>query len=119
LLAVLFVPLFTTLFALTAQGEQRLPACCRRGGAHHCMEAMQKLESAGDGLQVGAIHAPCPFYPHAVVSVSHAEPALVAASLLFAEVVSHPALHAQTEAWARVAEEGARHKRGPPAVRPS
>jgi hypothetical protein len=49
--------------------------------------------------------------------VHHETLALASAAAFYAGVVSHPAQFSQVEAWARVALDGARQKRGPPSVR--
>jgi hypothetical protein len=55
--------------ALQASDESRLPACCRRHGAHHCaMDAQMASRTAQDesGL-TPVVSAPltCPYYPGA------------------------------------------------------
>ena len=47
--------------------------------------------------------------------IRHGDLSFQAASLIFAEIVSHPAIKAQTQARARVALDLSRQKRGPPA----
>jgi hypothetical protein len=71
-------------------------------------------DGAGIGLGAGNSFQR---HPRLLSPAPHHDLSFNAAALLFAEVVSHPAAHAQTEAWARVALDGARQKRGPPAVR--
>jgi hypothetical protein len=67
-----------------------------------------------NGLHFNTVHSQCPMFPRALTAAHHEPLCLVRAAMLFAEAVSHPALHRQTEAWARVALQGARYKRGPP-----
>ena len=117
-LALLFgLPLVAPLFALGSDAEANLPACCRRNGAHHCAMTAEQAEAALQGTHVSAPPMRCPAYPKAVSPSRHLDLSLDAAALTFAEAVSHPAIRRQTEAWARVALDGARQKRGPPAVR--
>ena len=80
------------------------------------MEAMEAMLN-GSGEHFTSSPMKCPLYPKAVSPVPHQTLFCDRAALLYAEVVSHPAQTMQTEAWARVALEGARHKRGPPSVR--
>jgi hypothetical protein len=68
----------------------------------------------GSGLNLSTIPQHCPGYPAAVAPVQHHDLSFQAASLLFAEIVSHPTLKFQTEARARVALDISRQKRGPP-----
>jgi len=109
LLLVFGLPMAAPLLA-QASGETTIAACCRRNGAHHCsmMEATQRNTPTAKSV--------CPMLTGSR-SWSHSAPSsLTIAALLFAGVVSHPAQFAQVEAWARVARDGARQKRGPPMV---
>lgn len=117
-LVLLFgLPLVLPLFALGDTAESKLPACCRKNGAHHCAMTMEALEALMQGQHLMAAPSKCPMFPKAVGPTAHQSLTFDQAAVLYAEVVSHPALHRQTEAWARVALEGARFRRGPPAVR--
>ncbi|MDE3103619.1 MAG: hypothetical protein KGK08_00450 [Acidobacteriota bacterium] len=122
LLMLLFsFPLVSPLLALDAQPEANLPACCRRGGIHHCMgmaatASGAMVDSRGRVTQVGIVRGHCPFNLPASASRNIEGRYLHQALSYYADVVHHPAVHAQTEAWARVALEGSRHKRGPPAT---
>jgi len=86
---------------------------------HHCMMSVEELEAMlnGSGEHFTPVPMKCPLFPKAVSPVPHQALSFDRAALLFAEVLSRPAQSPQTEAWARVALEGARHKRGPPSVR--
>jgi endonuclease/exonuclease/phosphatase (EEP) superfamily protein YafD len=91
LFAATVLPAIAPALLAGASAESSLPMCCRRNGAH--------------------------MFPKAVAP-AHAETyALAPSAAFFAGVASHPAQFQQVEAWARVALEGARHKRGPPTVR--
>jgi hypothetical protein len=110
------LPLIQPLLAMNMAKESNLPACCRRSGAHHCMMSAEEMAALLHGEHVTTLHSQCPMFPKAI-GVGHSEQLTFdRAAVLFAEVVSHPALHRQTEAWARVARDGARQKRGPPAT---
>jgi hypothetical protein len=116
-LLMLFVyPAVAPLFALGGNDESQLPACCRRHGKHHCMMSMEEMQALLDGHHFTAVRSKCPLYPKPTVPVSHQKLFFDQGGLVFAEAVSHPAQRRQTEAWARVALEGARYKRGPPVV---
>ena len=112
LLLIFSLPLISPVLALAATSEANLPACCRRNGAHHCTGLMRQTESSGQSLS--ATPQRCPAYPAVVTSVRHGDLSFQAASLIFAEIVSHPTLKLQTEARARVALDRSRQKRGPP-----
>jgi hypothetical protein len=113
LLLVFSLPLISPLLALTVGSEANLPACCRRNGAHHCT-SMTSPQLPGAGVSLSTIPQRCPAYPAAVTPVQHHDLSFQAASLIFAEIVSHPTLKFQTEARARVAFDRSRQKRGPP-----
>jgi hypothetical protein len=118
LLILLFgFPLVAPVFALGADGDATLPACCRKNGSHHCAMSMQQIASLGVGTHLLARPNCCPLYPKAIAQSQHHDLSFNVAALLFAEAVAHPAIRRQTEAWARVALDGARQKRGPPIVR--
>ena len=114
LLLLFSLPLISPVLALAASSSMNLPACCRRNGAHHCMMKTQRPESSGHGTSLSPIPQRCPGYPAVVTSVRHGDLSFYTASLIFAEVVSHPTVRAQTHARARVALDRSRQKRGPP-----
>ena len=66
---VLFFGLGPLTAVLPASDEARLPACCRRNGAHHCAMAMQM--AAMDAGHGPALSAPshCPVYPGAAAAL--------------------------------------------------
>jgi hypothetical protein len=66
------------------------------------------------GTRLSDTPKPCPSYPAVVTPVRHNDLSLPIASLIFAEIISHPTLKLQTQARARVALDRARQKRGPP-----
>ncbi|MBB5328568.1 hypothetical protein [Tunturiibacter gelidoferens] len=114
LLLLFSAPLISPLLALTASTAANLPACCRRNGAHHCMMNMDQTESSSSSHNVSTIPQKCPSYPAAVTQIQHGDLSSHTASLIFAEIVSHPSVTTQTEARARVAFDRSRQKRGPP-----
>jgi hypothetical protein len=120
LLLLFLAPAVMPLFALGANSDANLPACCRRNGKHHCAmspEMMQAMmQSMMNGTQVNVLPMKCPMYPRAITTAHHDELSFHTAALIFAAIVSHPAIHLQTEARARVALDCARQKRGPPAA---
>ena len=113
LLVIFSFPLISPVLALAGGSDANLPACCRRNGAHHCM-LMRNAESNGSAVSLSAIPPRCPAFPAAVTPVKHGDLSFHAASLIFAEIVSHPSVRNQTEARARVALDRSRQKRGPP-----
>jgi hypothetical protein len=116
LLALFILPMISPLFALSSDPDAGLPACCRRNGKHHCMMTMAEAQASLHGTELSATPGKCPYYPAAATQARHHDLSLHAAALVFAAVISHPAIHLQTEARARVARDCARQKRGPPAL---
>ena len=114
LLLLFSFPLISPLLALTAGSDANLPACCRRNGAHHCMRMTRPTESSG--VTLSAVPQRCPAFPAVVNQVRHGNLSLSPASLIFAGIVSHPAVKPQTQARARVALDRSCQKRGPPAA---
>jgi hypothetical protein len=113
LLLLFSLPLIAPVLVLTSSPGANLPACCRRNGAHHCTSLIHSTESSGPSLS--AIPQRCPAYPAVVTPARHGDLSFQAASLIFAEIVSHPTIRLQTEARARIALDLSRQKRGPPA----
>jgi hypothetical protein len=116
LLLLFALPMVSPLLALGPDSEANLPACCRRNGKHHCMMSMESVQAALNGSHLRVVPMKCPLFPKALNTAAHNELSTRAAALIFAELVSHRALHLQTEARARVARDCARQKRGPPAL---
>jgi hypothetical protein len=113
LLLLFSLPLISPVLALAASSDANLPACCRRNGAHHCMWKIQPAKSSS-GTSFSAIPQRCPAHPAMVSPVRYGHLTIPAASLIFAGIVSHPVIKAQTHARARVALDRSRQKRGPP-----
>jgi hypothetical protein len=104
------------LFALGSTPESRLPACCRMHGKHHCMMTIEAMEVLLGGNHLIPVPSKCPLFPKAVGPVPSQILYFNQAALQPVGVLTYPAQTRQTEARARVALEGARHKRGPPIV---
>ena len=117
LLVVFGLPFVSPLFAATAKSDSHLPVCCRRNGQHHCMMSMADRSHVASNQS--EFHAPlekCPFYPASLKASQHSDFGLTVSSAIFGQVISHPAVHAQTESKWHVARERSRHKRGPPST---
>lgn len=114
LLLLFSLPLILPLLAITAGSEANLPACCRRNGAHHCIGKMQPAKSSESGTSLSGIPQRCPAFPAAITQARHSDLPFQSPSLIFAEIISHPAIKPQTQARARVAFERSRQQRGPP-----
>ncbi|HEX3435149.1 MAG TPA: hypothetical protein VHT24_00160 [Pseudacidobacterium sp.] len=113
LLLLFGLPLIAPALALD-MSEGSIPACCRRGGKHHC--AMPGEATSQQGHDVTVIAEKCPCTP-AVAAIFHFNTfAPQADSAIFAAITSHPAIHAQTEAQYRISFDRSRQKRGPPSL---
>jgi hypothetical protein len=69
LFAATLLPLLAPMLAVAADAQAGVPACCRRGGAHHCMGGMA-MESDG-APQVRGPREICPYQQRAVTPVHH------------------------------------------------
>ncbi len=106
------------LQAASSDPDAGLPACCRRHGKHHCAMMDRYLKSIDSGTpQIRTTPQHCPFYPHSSSAPGvryHA--GLAPSAAIFAQVVSHPAVHPQTHAVYRLSLDRSRQKRGPPSL---
>lgn len=73
-----------------------------------------QAESSATAATLSTIPQRCPAYPAVVTPVRHGDLSFLTASLIFAEILSHPAVKIQTQARARVALDRSRQMRGPP-----
>ncbi len=118
LLVLIGLPFVSPLLASTMDADSVVPLCCRRNGAHHCLSAMRH-GAASQGVEVSAKPQCCGQFPSSIAPSHSGDLFLIAPTPAFAEDVSLPSPAWQAEARARVALDRARHKRGPPTVRPS
>jgi hypothetical protein len=117
LLLLFSYPLIAPVFALGGTMEANLPACCRKNGVHRCTLSDEQAAALSRGEQLPAAYGICPMFPATPGLSHHSQLTFDRPAMFYAEALSHPAQHRQTEAWARVALAGARHKRGPPSIR--
>ncbi|MFP5226776.1 MAG: hypothetical protein ACLGXA_04055 [Acidobacteriota bacterium] len=114
LVTVFSLPLIAPAFA-SPPGDAQLPACCRRGGKHHCAMSME-LQNIPSRFHV--VSERCPYAPfgHAPFLVAHALATKTAAAA--SNAPGPAAVVRAAEAGYRISADRARHKRGPPAVLP-
>jgi hypothetical protein len=95
--------------------DSSLPACCRRGGKHHCASMEQAhRQQPPSGPAVKAVRQ-CTNFPQTDGVRAFSNSILVSMSQsFFASIVSHPSVHPQTEARQRVSFSRSCQKRGPP-----
>lgn len=118
LLATFLLPLFAAMLALGETAESRLPACCRRNGAHHCSMSPAEIEALLQGHHFGAVHSHCPLYPHASSDVRLPDLALPCVASLRCAPPASSVLRATCDSHIPLPLEGDRHPRGPPAGTP-
>jgi hypothetical protein len=117
LLALFGLPFASTLFALTGRNEAKLPACCRRSGAHHCAMHDGATSGSNDDAAFRGPAQRCPFAPSAPVRASHTPLfGLPEANVIVSDVAHQPAVVAQAEGNCSIARDRARQKRGPPSA---
>jgi len=108
LLAVLGLPLFAS--AMERGQTAQLPACCRRGGAHHCMEMLNAAQSSDRPM----VRMTCPALHRPAALVQAAAWSLPERRSAAAWPIGLPATIGQVESGYRMSLGRARHKRGPP-----
>jgi hypothetical protein len=116
LLVVLGMPFVSPLFALSAKGDTGVRACCRRNGMHHCvLSTGERAELFQHDPAFSAPTQRCPYCPASVVAVHGDGFAVPTANAVYAGLIAHPAVVAQTESKLRISRGRSRQKRGPPA----
>ncbi len=116
-LALLLMALFSfsliSPVVFASDRDSKLPACCRRGGKHHCaMMAMQSESPSGPSLQPGR----CPLFPSAgAIPVGPAVSLPGFFQAIFSGLLTHSAVLPEAEALCLSSYSRAGQKRGPPA----
>ncbi len=114
LLLVFGLPAVAPALDVSATPDSRLPACCRRNGAHQCAMSQQELDAQLGSKQMTTVRSKCPCYPASSIPLQHQQLGFHPDAPVLTAFVSQPTPVSQIQAWARAAEAGARHKRGPP-----
>jgi hypothetical protein len=122
ILLILFFGLGPLAVTLSASDDSRLPACCRRHGAHHCamseQMAAQMAAMASDAESAApSVKAPatCPYFPGYTVALSSMTLALAPAQVTLPALIAQPHSPAASRANARASQLRTRANRGPPA----
>jgi hypothetical protein len=113
LLAVFGLPFVSPLMAITPKSDTAVPLCCRRDGKHHCSQPDQS-SLAPSGQALTAPPEKCPFYPASIAIIHKGSFAPPTTQAVFAGLIAHPAVVAQTESKLRISRIRSRQKRGPP-----
>jgi hypothetical protein len=117
ILAIGLLLLFASAYVLPmvmSDDDRNLPECCRRGGEHHCAMMDMTTESSGDGFHT--LRGKCPCWPAGTVRSNQEYAVVSSASLIYGELVSHPACFVQTEIGYIVSQSRSHQKRGPPSL---
>ena len=103
---------------LPANAESRLPACCRRHGAHHCSMsgAMASMADQSSSGSTPALTAParCSSYPGWMLASTEPVEALMASLTGMPVLLAKPHSPAASRAASRLSELRTRANRGPP-----
>jgi hypothetical protein len=103
--------------AIFASDDSNLPACCRRGGKHHCAMNVADQGSSSSGPSLQADGQKCPNFPKSGAAPAYSKIAFLQTfQTVSGLVLSHPAGQTQTEARYRISFSRSRQKRGPPAL---
>ena len=120
--AIILLAIFSSLpllpfTSLQVPNETSLPACCRTHGKHHCSIGRMSLAEVSDSShshRLAQVTGRCPYTPASPAAVHGHSFQLALASLLFAEILSHPSQRPQIEARGRISFDRSQQKRGPP-----
>ncbi len=118
ILLVLSFSLGPLAATLEAGDDARLPACCRRHGAHHCaMSASMAsvLAEAATGRSIVTAPATCPAFPGSLAAIAPAPQALAASAVSLPALLPQPHSPAALRASAQLSQIRTRAGRGPPA----
>ena len=99
--------------------DPRLPACCRRLGAHRCamgLDAAALLAATASGKSVLIAPSTCPAFPGFGLATTNAPQALAASPVSLPALLAHPHSPAASRAAARLSQVRIRTGRGPPAI---
>jgi len=120
LLLLISLPLISPLLAESV-GSSALPACCRKGGMHHCtLPAMADSSSSNTTPHFSVIHERCPYSPATVQTTIHGNALFYNDNATTLTPHDNIALRiAQEEAHYRISFDRSRQKRGPPSQSPS
>jgi hypothetical protein len=115
ILMIVFFGLGPLAVTLSASDDSRLPACCRRHGAHHCAMSADMMNAAESGPPNVKAPATCPYFPGYTVAPTTTILALAAAPVSLPALIQKPHSPAAGRAAARISQMRTRANRGPPA----
>jgi len=113
LVLVFSLPLIAPAFA-SGPDDAQLPACCRRGGKHHCA---MNMEVGNIPSRFHVASEKCPYSPFAPTHLLLPHSFALEGDYALAGPASGPAAAVRSaEAGYRISADRARHKRGPPSL---
>jgi hypothetical protein len=117
--AILF-PMVAPALTSGAMGDSMLPACCHRGGMHHCMMSPEEratlIRELEGVVRFGAIPEQCP-YSQRSLAAAHLQVFSTGATSTHAfGTLREPSAMAQAECLRRISFDRSRQKRGPPSL---
>lgn len=121
LFSATLLPLIAPMLSTGAMAESTLPACCRRGGTHHCMMSAAArailLGETNDGVvRIGTPPEQCPYRQHSLVAAHLQVFTPTPAATHTAFLLRAPSASAQAECLRRISFDRSRQKRGPPSL---
>ena len=117
LFAATLLPLLAPLLSVGAAAQAGVPACCRRGGRHHCAMLEDATVSREDGQHhARAPREMCPYQQRALAAAHHEQVAMAASGSSMMVVLHEPDALAQVECLWRISFDRSRQKRGPPTL---
>jgi len=113
LLAMLSFTVVSPLPSFGRLDDSSVPACCRKGGRHHCLVNWSERFGAHDhATQIGGPIEKCPYGPGTIPAVHPNVFGPPTSAAIFASLISHPAGLAQTNSKRRISGDRSRQKRG-------
>jgi hypothetical protein len=119
----LFLGLTPLMGTLGASDDSRLPACCRRHGAHHCAMAMHMaammVKAQPGGTPTVTAPMSCPLFPGLLAGLSSPAPALATSMAGLPVLLVRVGSLVASGADARMRPVSINAGRGPPASKMS
>ena len=119
ILLALFFGLGPLAATFEAQDDARLPACCRRNGAHHCdmtdTELARAAQAASPSAPVFSAPSHCPLYPTGASATNSPAHALTASAAKLYRSAAQNRVLADSQQVSSDSVSRAHTVRGPPA----